>query len=98
MLKIVLGLRLRLEEGSCVFIDTQHGSKKGMPIKESASCRRTAEGGTAQPSLLALAACNGSRSSKTAADKNNLPQNFFEPCGKYKNDEPATAAAATRIM
>lgn len=85
MLKIVL--RLRLEEGSCVFIDTQHGSKKGMPIKESASCRRTAEGGTAQgahSSLLALAACNGSSSSKTAADKNNLPQNFFEPCGKVQ--------------
>lgn len=45
MLKIVLRLRPRLEEGSCVFIDTQHGSKKGMPIKESASCRRKAEGG-----------------------------------------------------
>lgn len=86
MLKIVL--RLRLEEGSCVFIDTQHGSKKGMPIKESASCRRTAERGSrgagAHSSLLALAACNGSNSSKTAADKNNLPQNFFEPCGKVQ--------------
>lgn len=95
------------EEGrlSCVFIDTQHGSKKGMPIKESASCRRLAEGGQRSrhgghthlcwlwPHATAAAAAAKRLLIKITCHKTSLSR-----AEKYKNDEPATAAAATRIM